>query len=182
MTIIENFEVKVNMPKFINIIDFTENQRLLAFKLFQKYSNFISDDYFFDIWKDEYAAFLELLEKTSPYFWIIEIENMFAGFVYLDNWIGSAKRLHSAEVTTCFNKKFWGKYPKICADIFFRYCFNLLGLKKIKAEIYSDNTRVKPLLKKCGFVKEGTLQNQTIKNGKFQDIEIYGLYNTMKGH
>ena len=47
---------------------------------------------------------------------------------------------------------------------------------KIKAQIYPDNFRVRNFLKDCGFVYETTLKNETLRGGKFQDIEIYALY------
>ncbi len=143
-------------------------------KLYKKYSKFICDDYF-----SSDANFLEsllrLIKETSPYFWIIleKESNEFAGFVFLENFIGNTEKLHSAEITTCFKQKFWGNFTKKAARKFIKYCFKIINLKKLKAIIFKENVRVKMLLKSAGFKKEAILKGETFKNGKLQDIEIY---------
>ena len=42
--------------------------------------------------------------------------------------------------------------------------------------MYPDNYRVKTLLKNAGFVKEALLKNETLRNGKLQDIEVYAVF------
>lgn len=160
-----------NKQVFIN----TENLSDLFF-LYLKYSKYLDDDFACDE-KPIYRYFLENIEKLSPYFWIITDEktNQSAGFVYLDKLTGNSKTIHSAEVSACFFKKFWGDFTYDTAKKFFNLCFNTLGLKKVKALIYPQNFRVKTLLKKCGFQKEGYLKSETVCCGKLQDIEVYSL-------
>ncbi|MCM1339093.1 MAG: GNAT family N-acetyltransferase [Muribaculaceae bacterium] len=98
------------------------------------------------------------------------------GFVYLDNFIGNGDMLYSAELTTCFDRCAWGVFTRYCAKFFLKKCFDEFGLYKIKAQIYSDNYRVKSLLKSSGFVHEATLKNETLRLGKPQNIEVYSLY------
>ena len=98
------------------------------------------------------------------------------GFVFLDNFIGNDKKLYSAEITTCFDKKAWGSFTRYSAKIFLKKAFDEFGLYKIKAQIYPDNFRVRNYLKDCGFQYETTLKNETVRLGKPQDIEVYGLY------
>ena len=98
-----------------------------------------------------------------------------SGFVYLDNIIGNNKKYHSAELVTCFDKNYWGIYTKICAYCFLRLIFQKYGFEKIKALIYPENFRVKNLLLHSGFSKEALLKNETKRNGKLQDIEIYSI-------
>ena len=50
------------------------------------------------------------------------------------------------------------------------------GYTKIKAQIYPDNFRIASLLKASGFQYETTLKSETLRNGKPQDIDVYGLY------
>ena len=76
---------------------------------------------------------------------------------------------------TCFDKRFWGDYTKVCAHIFLDYCFKKYKFKKIKALVYPENFRVKTLLKSVGFEKEALLKDETLRNGKLQDIEIYTI-------
>ncbi len=147
-----------------------------ALFLYIKYSKFLDDDYALNN-KNVYDYFINLIDRTYPLFFVIVENDFLIGFVYLDNIIGDSKRLHSAELTTCFNKCYWGDYTKKCARIFLNYCFKKYGFKKIKALVYPDNFRVKTLLKKAGFEKEALLKNETLRDGILQDIEIYSAFN-----
>lgn len=144
--------------------------------LYGKFSKFLNDDYF-QADNSVVDSVINLIEKTTPYFWVIldKKSTKFAGFVFLDNWVGNKNSCHSAEVTTCFNPAFWGKYTKNCAQKFIKYCFKKFRLKKLKAYIFPQNSRVKTLLKKSGFKKEALLRAETFKNGVLQDIEVYSI-------
>ncbi|MBO6088660.1 GNAT family N-acetyltransferase [bacterium] len=143
-----------------------------ALFLYSKFSKFLDDDYARN-GNSIYEYFENLVKYTSPFFYVIVENNQVAGFVYLSNIIGDSNHLHTAELTTCFDKKYWGDYTKLCASIFINFCFKKLGFKKIKALVYPDNFRVKTLLKFAGFQKEGLLKGETLRNNKLQDIEIY---------
>lgn len=123
-----------------------------------------------------------MIENTSPFFWIVidSKTEEFSGFAFLENLVGTKNNLHSAEVTTCFEPKFWGKYTKVCAQKFVNYCFKKYGLIKLKASIFPQNYRVKALLNKAGFKKESLLKGETLKNGALQDIEIYSIIKEKK--
>lgn len=148
------------------------------FFLYKKYEKLLHDDYTPPV---NFKKFLDFVLGNN-FFWLItESEtNKFAGFVYLDNITGDGKRFHSAEITTCFERNFWGEKTRQCAMEFFEYVFEKFGFYKIKAEIYPQNFRVKTLLKKCGFIKECTLKNETLREGKLQNLEIYALINKKK--
>lgn len=138
---------------------------------YQKYLKYLQDDF------SPYKNLLSIIEKTFPYFWIVtKINGEFTGFVFLDNFIGNEKSLYSAELTTCFDKKAWGVFTRYSAKIFLKKCFDKLGLYKIKAQVYPDNSRVKRLLKSAGFVYESTLKNETRRQRIPQNIEVYALY------
>ncbi len=140
---------------------------------FKKYFKYLQDDF------STYSAadIKEFIIDKSPFFWVVlDYEDTFMGFVYLDNFTGGGKVMYSAELTTCFDKKAWGSFIRYSAKFFLKKCFDEFGLSKIKAQIYPENFRVKKLLKDCGFVYESTLKNETIRLGKLQDIEVYGLY------
>lgn len=139
-----------------------------------KYFWYLQDD-FADIETD----ILSFIKNCIPYFWIIlDINNHYMGFVFLDNFVGNKKALYSAELTTCFEKRAWGDFTKYSATIFLEKCFEELGLSKIKALVFPDNFRVKTLLKNSGFNYETTLKSETLRGGKPQDIDIYSLYKT----
>lgn len=142
-------------------------------KCYKKYFKFLHDDF-----SRIYTSNPELLvEQCYPYFWVVlDFNNQFMGFVYLDNFTGDDKSFYSAELTTCFDKKAWGVFTKYSAKIFLKQCFDNFGFYKIKVQIYPDNFRTKILMKSCGFVYESTLKNDTLRFGKPQDIEVYSLY------
>ena len=172
------------MSKFIKILvnkkrkEFKNIQYLpQIIRLYERFSNYLNDDYFLENEKNSIDAIINLIEKTSPFFWAIidKRSGKFAGFAYLDNWIGAKNNFHSAEITTCFDPLFWGKYTKICAKKFIKYCFKKYMLKKLKAYVFPQNFKVKALLKKSGFKKEALLKAETIKNGVLQDIEVFSI-------
>lgn len=172
------------MSKFIKlVIDRSKNEfRNIQYipqviRLYEQFSKYLHDDYFLEDKKSSVDAVIELIEKTSPFFWGV-LDNKtskFAGFVFLDNWTGSFDKSHCAEVTTCFHPAFWGDYTKICAKKFIKYCFKKYNLKKLKAYVFPQNLKVRGLLKRVGFKKEALLKSETVKNGKLQDIEIYSI-------
>ncbi len=143
--------------------------------LYLRYSKYLEDD-FTDHKTSFLAYFTDLVERLSPFFWAVVDENdLLAGFIYLENFTGIKGRLYSAEITTCFNQKYWGHFTYLTGLIFLDYAQNILGLKKLKAVIYKENFRVKTLLKKLGFEKEALHRSETIKNNKPQDIEEWGF-------
>ena len=165
------------MCKFIQI-DSNSNVQFLRYfpsleACFRKYFKYLQDDFS----NYDGTNFIEFILSMFPFWWIIlDSNNNFMGFVYLDNFVGNGEKLYCAELTTCFEKKAWGIYVRYSAKFFLKKCFDELGLQKIKVQIYPDNFRVKKLLKDLGFVYESTLKNETVRLGKMQDIEVYGLY------
>ena len=148
------------------------------FFLYKRYEKYLHDDY---TEKMNFKQFITLA-VNNRFFWLIteELSGNPAGFVYLDNITGNDTSLYSAEITTCFEKSYWGEKTHICAMEFFELIFKKFGFYKIRAQIYPQNFRVKTLLQKCGFIKECTLKNETMLNGKLQDIELYALFNKKK--
>lgn len=172
------------MSKFIKIII---NRKRREFRnihylphiisLYERFSKYLHDDYFLQKQKSTVDSVIDLIERTSPFFWVITEKktDKFAGFVFLENPVGAKENLHSVEVTTCFEPEFWGKYTKTCAKKFVNYCFKKYKFTKLKAYIFPQNSKVKTLLKKTGFKKETLLKAETLKNGELQDIEIYSI-------
>lgn len=135
------------------------------FNCYNKYSKYLCDDFAKDF-----------LFKV-PFLWAVTTHNdEFMGFVFLDNFVGNEKTKYSAELTTCFERKAWGIFTRYSAKIFLKKVFDEFGLYKIKAQIYPDNFRISKLLKSSGFEYESTLKQETLRNGKPQDIDVYSLY------
>lgn len=161
-------KVKIDIKnKNFKNINYLEN----IFNLTKKYKNYLNDDYSQN--SDLFEQIITLITQTSPFFWVILSNKDFAGFVYLENIIGNNKQLHSAEIVTAFERKFWGKFTKLCAKKFIMYCFKKLKFKKLKALVYMENFRTEGILKACGMALEATLKAETLRNNKLQDIKIY---------
>lgn len=163
--------VNIQEPALINPDIMTK-----LFFLYLRYSKYLDDDFAAD-GRSLFGYFIENTERLLPYFWVVFESNTMrpAGFVYLDKISGDSNTLHSAEVSACFFKEFWGGFTYKSGRKFLKICFETLGLVKLKAQIYPQNFRVKTLLKKLGFKKEGYLKSETCCCGKLQDIEIYAL-------
>ena len=50
-----------------------------------------------------------------------------------------------------------------------------LGLHRIELEVYAFNPRARRVYEKVGFVKEGTLRDALLWDGKWVDAEIMSL-------
>lgn len=175
------------MSKFIKIIinrttnEYKNIQYLpQVITLYERFSRYLHDDYCLENGRSIIDFVIALVEKTSPYFWIVldKKSGKLAGFVFLDNWTGTKNKFHSAEVTTCFKPAYWGAYTKFCAKKFIKYCFKNYKLKKLKAYVFPQNFKVKTFLKKAGFNKEAVLRSETVKNGELQDIEVFAIIKT----
>ena len=150
------------MCKFLNLVidrahSRFENTEYLSnvIFLYMRYAKFLNDDYAPEI---SYSTIISKIENCGRLFFVVldSKSGEFAGFIYIDNL-------------------FWGKFVKATADKFFDYCFNTLKFKKIKAQIYPFNSRVRAILRYSGFKKDGILRGETLKNGEMADVEVYSL-------
>lgn len=160
----------ISTGEYINL------QYLPAFlELYIKYSKYLEDD--FSVFNENrILGALSFLVNVSPHCYLVtDEEETLCGFFALENLRGTEQKPFSAEVVTCFDRKYWGKFTKFTALIFRDYCFNTLKLKKLKAVIYPQNKWVKALLRESGFQLEAKLNSETAKDGKYQDVEIYSI-------
>lgn len=169
------------MCKFIRIKSYkplNDNEKYSKYiekinELYQRYSKFLFDDFFVE----KQNGVDELIENLSPYFWIITDRNdNFAGFVFIDDFVGNENKFFSAEVSVCFDKKYWGNFVRYSSKFFFKMCFDVFEFYKIKAQFYPQNKFVKKLLQDCGFEYEVTLPSETLRKSVPQDIEVWSLY------
>lgn len=54
-------------------------------------------------------------------------------------------------------------------------CFGTLGLNRIEAYVDRDNAASNALLRRVGFVHEGTLRQRTVAHGIARDMQAWGL-------
>lgn len=76
-----------------------------------------------------------------------------------------------------FDKNNWGKgYGKEALQAVINYCFDLLNLNRIGAEIYEFNTRSINLFQGLGFIPEGRKKQYILKDGVFKDEVLLSLF------
>lgn len=167
-------KIKIDrVKKIYNKIVFLEN----IYYLYKKFNKYLNDDFSREDLLEEIIC---LIEANSPYFWVILDNDNFAGFVFLENIVGNAQKLYSAEITTAFKPEYWGDFTKKVAKKFVRYCFKKLGFKKLKAKVFKENVRSAAILRAAGMKFEAELKSETMKNGKPQDILIYSIIKNRK--
>lgn len=149
-------------------------------RLMRQYGDYLFDDYF--VKNDLPGTLVELIESSGRFFWAVidSKTNDLMGFAYFDKFIGNVEKLHSAEINTCFKRKYWGSATKTAGSQFIKYCFKKYGFEKIKATIFRENSMVKGLLTALGFKREALLKGETFKKGKLQDVEIYSIRRSKK--
>jgi ribosomal-protein-alanine N-acetyltransferase len=81
-----------------------------------------------------------------------------------------------AEVGFLVARKFWGQgYAVEAMRAIVAYATNALKLERLSARTHSGNESSARLLKRLGFVHEGTLRAFVWREGTRRDCELYGL-------
>lgn len=162
-------KIKIDRNKKIyRHINFLED----IYYLYKKFDRYLNDDYSNPNLLDE---IINTVERCYPFFWVILSGDEFAGFVFLENITGNEQSVCSAEITSAFAPKFWGKFTKKAAKKFVRYCFKKYRFKKLKAKVFKENFRTSAILRAAGMKFEAELPSETMKNGKPQTIEIFSV-------
>jgi len=92
--------------------------------------------------------------------------------------VGSDVHRHTAELGYWLSEKFWGRGIMSEAVGAFRdFCFANFSLRRLYAEPFANNPASARVLEKAGFVLEGRLKNNAIKNGKLLDSLLYAKTN-----
>lgn len=87
----------------------------------------------------------------------------------------------TAELGYYIAEEYWGKgimteaVKQIC-----EYVFDKSDIIRIYAEPFAYNIASCRVLEKAGFLCEGTLRNNAVKNGKIVDMKMYSLLKTEK--
>ena len=102
----------------------------------------------------------------------IEIDGVSVGGIGLRP--GEDVHRHTAEFGYWLAEEFWGK--GIMTEVvpaFVDYCFKEFSLNRIYAEPFSNNPASARVLEKAGFVLEGRLRKNVVKDGKVVDSLLY---------
>ena len=88
--------------------------------------------------------------------------------------IGQDVHRHVAELGFWLGQEFWGH--GIMTEVvpaFVDYCFENFSLHRIYAEPFANNAASARVLEKAGFILEGRLRKNVLKDGKILDSLLY---------
>jgi RimJ/RimL family protein N-acetyltransferase len=102
----------------------------------------------------------------------VEVQGVAAGAIGIR--LGHDVHRHTAGLGYWLGESFWGRGVTTEAVVTFTdFCFNNFSLRRIYAEAYANNPASARVLEKAGFVFEGRLKNNVIKDGKLLDSLLY---------
>lgn len=102
----------------------------------------------------------------------IEIEGAAVGGIGVHP--GQDVHRHSATMGYWLGEEFWGRRIMTEAvTAVTNFCFDNFPLRRISAEVFSNNPASARVLEKAGFAFEGRLKNRVIKNGELLDSLLY---------
>jgi [ribosomal protein S5]-alanine N-acetyltransferase len=85
---------------------------------------------------------------------------------------------NAAELGYWIGVAYWNcGYCTEAAKAVVEYGFNILGYHKISARHFVDNLSSGRVLQKVGMQREGLLQDDVMKDGRYITVELYGIVN-----
>ncbi|MFY7067661.1 GNAT family N-acetyltransferase [Nocardiopsis changdeensis] len=100
-------------------------------------------------------------------------DGAFIGWCGLTGWNPDFR---SASLGYIFDADVWGHgYATETAHAVLRWAFDTLDLNRVQAEADTRNAASARVLKKLGFVHEGTLREDCVVNGDVSDSWVFGL-------
>lgn len=121
--------------------------------------------------KDETRKWMEMcINKTNGYDQkaILDQDNNHIGWIDLKNFDNLNK--HAELGIAIGDKNYWGKGFGLAAMLeMLKYGFNELNLNKIWLRVEIDNEKAIKSYKRIGYVEEGILRQDRLRNGKLVD-------------
>ncbi len=113
-------------------------------------------------------------EKDSQYSWAITVDNKAVGSI----GIFRKENIHryTAEMGYYIAEPWWGKgIGTIAVKEACSFIFANTDIMRIFAEPFAYNTASCKVLEKAGFIFEGTLRKNAVKNGEVLDMKMYSI-------
>lgn len=123
---------------------------------------------------DWYAT---LTHESTGHWWAIrsKASDDFLGAIGLNNIVQAHR---GCEVGFWLLPEHWGKgYVPEALPLVVYHAFRTLALHRIVAEVETENLASANVLKRAGFVREGTLRECEVKNGRYLSLDVYALLN-----
>jgi len=123
---------------------------------------------------EDAESFLEraISERDSEKFFCIDIDGAAVGGIGMKP--GEDVHRLTAEFGYWLGQEFWGQ--GIMSEVvpaFVNYCFEKFSLTRMFASAYANNPASVRVLEKAGFVFEGRLRKNVVKDGKVLDSLLY---------
>jgi [ribosomal protein S5]-alanine N-acetyltransferase len=110
-------------------------------------------------------------EKPTTKF-CIDLEGATAGGIGIR--LGEDVHRHVGQLGYWLGEEFWGRgIMTEAVSEFVNYCFKKFPLHRIHAEAYANNLASARVLEKAGFVLEGRLRKNVVKDGKVLDSLLF---------
>ncbi len=123
---------------------------------------------------ETYISFVLNSEKDSLYAWAITADNIAIGSI----GVFRKENIHqrTAEMGYYVAEPWWGKgIGTIAVKEACNYIFVNTDILRVFAEPFAFNAASCRILEKAGFVLEGTLRKNAVKNGEILDMKMYAL-------
>src|SRR5438093_4337120 len=122
---------------------------------------------------DDANEFLQRAQTTQPEKgFCIDIDGLAVGGIGIR--IGEDVHRHTAELGYWLSEDFWGHgIASEAVPAFSNYCFENFPLQRIYAEPYANNAASARVLEKAGFILEGRLKKNVLKDGQVLDSLLF---------
>jgi hypothetical protein len=116
----------------------------------------------------------KLEDGRKGFYWILEVDDVPAGFVSLVDIDYAAKKVHTGVYIAEKSKR----SLRLTLDLqwnLYRYSFEQLEMNKVCEEVFAENKAVNRILDICGSSREGVLRQHVFKNGVYYDVVTRGI-------
>jgi RimJ/RimL family protein N-acetyltransferase len=122
---------------------------------------------------DDANEFLQNATTAQPTTnFCIEVDGAAVGGIGIR--LGHDVHRHTAELGYWLGEEFWGRgIVTEAVGVFTDFCFNNFSLRRIYAEPFANNRASARVLEKAGFIFEGCLRNNVVKDGELLDSLLY---------
>ncbi|MCE5176941.1 MAG: GNAT family protein [Caldisericales bacterium] len=128
---------------------------------------------------EDSMTYLSLVEKRyqlGEYFdWGVTLKET-GKLIGTCGFVDINKASSRGEIGYVLSRTHWGK--GLMSEAVRRVCshgFEFMELNRIEARVFPENTRSQGVLKKLGFQYEGTLHQQQLIKGKYQDLMMFSM-------
>jgi RimJ/RimL family protein N-acetyltransferase len=113
------------------------------------------------------------ISEQAPTIFCIEVDSAAVGGIGIHK--GQDVYRHTATMGYWLGEDFWRRgIMTEAVTAFTNFCFGNFPLRRISAEVFANNLASARVLEKAGFILEGRLKNNVVKEGQLLDSLVYG--------